>query len=136
MAFFKTDAFDVVRLSSRVVWIGGLQLAPNASGTIGLFDSVNEPEIVLPEGFDPSGDVPLRASVRVHTVPNSAGPLTNLPLSVGKEGETAEGFLITLTNTNVNLVTQVFEVYVELIGDDPDGGGDGSCVTVNINCGH
>lgn len=131
MAIIKTDAFEMAQLSQSTVWIGGLQLLPNnAAGTIGFAGSMAD--IVLPEGFVPSSDAPLRGVVRVLTVPNSAGPLTNLPVSVAKTGSTVEDFLITLTNTKVDLNTQVFEVYVDLIEDAPAA--DKPCVTVNVNC--
>lgn len=132
MAFIKTDAFEMAQLSQTVVWIGGLQLLPNnASGTIGFAGSAAD--IVLPEGFAPTSDGPLKGVVRVLTVPNSAGPLTNLPDSVTKTGETVDDFLATLVNTKVDLNTQVFEVYVELIEDAPVAV-DKPCVTVNVNC--
>ncbi len=135
MAFIKTDSFDVVRLSRSVAWIGGLQLAPSDSGTIGFSGSELDPEVLLPEGFGPpEGGNTLLAAVRVNAIANSAGPLTNLPLSVGKDGEGVEDFTITLTNTNTGLTTQVFEVYVELISDGNPA--SGSCVTVNVSCAH
>lgn len=135
MAFIKTDAFEMAQLSQTSVWIGGLQLLPNNStGTIGFFGIEGEPDIVLPEGFAPTSDGPMRGVVRVLTVPNSVGPLTNLPDSVTKTGSTVEDFLITLTNTKVDLNTQVFEVYVDLVEDVADDS-SGHCVTVNVNCG-
>lgn len=133
MAIIKTDAFEMAQLSQSTVWIGGLQLLPNnATGTIGFAGSAAD--IVLPDGFAPGvSDAPLRGIVRVTAVPNSAGPLTNLPVSVTKTGSTVGDFLITLTNTKVDLNTQVFEVYVDLIEDAPAT--DKPCVTVNVSCG-
>jgi hypothetical protein len=135
MAFIKTDTFEMAQLSQTSVWIGGLQLLPNNStGTIAFFGSDVDADIVLPEGFAPTSDGPMRGVVRVLTVPNSAGPLTNLPDSVTKTGSSVEDFLITLTNTKVDLNTQVFEVYVDLVEDVADDD-SGHCVTVNVNCG-
>jgi len=129
MAFNNTNGSEFIRLSPTVAWIDGLQLIPNDSGTISF--AGGDGELELPEGFLPESDLPLRGVVRVSVVPNSVGPLTNLPLSVAKEGESVEGFLITLTNTNVNLNTQLFEVYVELVQEAASvGGGD---VTINVN---
>lgn len=129
MAFNNTNGSDFVALSSKVAWIDGLQLTPNGSGTISFFGG--EGELELPEGFKPNPGSFLHGRVRVHVVPNSAGPLTNLPVSVNKdEGDgTFEGFLITLTNTKVDLNTQLFEVYVELINESSDDDGD---VTINV----
>lgn len=128
MAFNNTRSADFVRLSPTVAWIDGLQLIPNDSGTISFADGMGE--LLLPEGFLPDETSDLRGRVKVTTITNSAGPLTNLPLSIGKDGETVEDFLITLTNTNVNLNTQLFEVYVELVGDRAE---DDSDVVVNVN---
>ena len=133
MAFNNTNGSDFIALSPTVAWIEGLQLIPNGTGTITFFGGGGELE--LPEGFVPNVDTdkPLRGVVRVSVVPNSTGPLTNLPVSVSKdEGDgTLEGFVITLTNTKVDLNTQLFEVYVELV--QPPKAGDGGDVTINVN---
>jgi hypothetical protein len=55
-----------------------------------------------------------------------------MPVSITKTGETVKGFLATLTNTKVDLNTQVFEVYVDLVEDAPMA--DKPCVTVNVSC--
>lgn len=131
MAFNNTRSADFVRLSKAIAWIDGLQLIPNDSGTISF--TGGDGELRLPEGFLPRSDQELRGAVRVTVIPNTAGPLTNLPVSVTKQDDgVIEDFLITLTNTNVNLNTQLFEVYVELIGD-ADGTNSDSGVVVNVN---
>lgn len=127
MAFNKTDSFEVAQLSPTTAWIGGVQLDSEASGTIGFVGS--EADIVLPEGFLPSGDGVLVRIVRVVPVMSSALGLTNLCPSVAKAGDDVEDFLITVTNTRVGLATQVFEIYIDLIE-----GSSKSCVTVNVNC--
>lgn len=128
MSFINPTGSEFVLLSPSVAWIRGLQLNSTASGTISFAGGAGE--LLLPEGLFPgcSCDSDLRGTVKVTAITNSAGPLTNLPLSVGKAGLSESSFLITLVNTNVSLTTQEFEVYVEIVS-----GKRVPAVVVNVN---
>ena len=127
MAFINANPFT--KLSSTVAWVGGLLLDADESGTISFNPDLGE--IALPEDFRPQGDSIAPGAIRITAVANGTGPFTNLPLSIGKAGDTVDSFVATLTNTKVDNRTQSFEVYVELIEDrvNDDGGG----VTINVN---
>lgn len=139
----------IEQISATELRITGVSLPPNLSGTIGFFESVNNPNILLPEEFSAPSvefqgeDVSLAALVKVYVGPDSAGPFTNLQPSVSKTVTTSpEDFLIKITNTNVSLTTQDLEIYVTFMGQASTSSGivinvidsAGATVTVSPEC--
>lgn len=113
----------IEQITPNLVRITGLSLDAQASGTLGLADSANDPDVRLPATLKipplsfGCAMVALAARIRVSIEPVSGapGPFTNLPPSIEKTGETTEGFLTTITNTKVDLPTQTLEIYVEIV---------------------
>lgn len=125
----------IEQISATELRITGVSLPPTLSGTIGFSQSVNNPNILLPEEFSAPSvefqgeDVSLAALVKVSIGPDSAGPFTNLQPSVSKTITTSpEDFLIKITNTNVNLTTQDLEIYIVFMGQTPASSG----IVINV----
>ena len=118
MAFTGTPVVE--QLNDHLVRITGITLALSASGTIGLTGATGTaPDITLPANFSAGvysyngSSVSLQTQIICWTpIPASAGPLTNLPCSVGKTGTALTDFRITITNTNTGLATQSLEIYI------------------------
>jgi hypothetical protein len=117
MSFTGTPS--ILQISDKEIVITGLSLASDASGTIGLFQSILSPQVRLPQSFvaEPyeyqGGHVRMVDHVQVSfTLGLTPGGFTNLMPSVQLSGSIPEDFEIHITNTNTTEPTQPLTIHV------------------------
>jgi len=121
MPFVGTPVLELV--GDRELRLTGISLQASVTGTIGLFQATGvAPDIKLPESFVVDaytyGGVAqsISAGLQVVVVPATAGPVTNLPVSVVKSGTTQADWRVSIVNTNSGLQTQDMEIWFRFIG--------------------
>jgi hypothetical protein len=98
MPFIGTPT--ITQITDRLVRISDISMAASSGATIGLFQSVNSPDAVLPEAFAPKSytyagvELALKDMVTVqgYFLSQLGGP--SGPLAIQKIGNTPESFLI------------------------------------------